>query len=75
MNAEVKEVEQINALLDILEGTDLDLDYRLTSIEILGDIGDERALNALRGRMALIGKEYQSLIIAAGKLKRKLKKQ
>ena len=51
---------------------DDDLDERLTAIEVLGENGDEEALRALRKRMTIIAKEHQALVIAVGKLKRKL---
>jgi hypothetical protein len=49
-----------------------DLYNRLLGIEILGEVGDERALSALRDRMIEVSKEHQALVIAIGKLKRKL---
>jgi HEAT repeat protein len=49
-----------------------DLDERLTAIEVLGEIGDEEALRALRERMAIVDKEHYALVVAVGKLKRKL---
>lgn len=51
---------------------DDDLDERLTTIEVLGEIRDEGTLKALREQMALVGKEYHTLVIAVGKLKERL---
>lgn len=62
--------KQIGELLEMF--TSDDLDERLTAIEVLGEIGDEEALRALRERMAIVAKEHHALVIAIGKLKRKL---
>ena len=51
---------------------DDDLDERLTTIEVLGEIRDEGTLKALRAQMALVGKKYHPLVIAVGKLKERL---
>lgn len=51
---------------------DDDLHNRLKAIEILGDHGDEICLKELRAKMSLMHDEYQSLIIAIGKLKNRL---
>ena len=59
--------EQIGELLEMF--TSDDLNERLTAIEVLGEIGDEEAL---RERMAIVAKEHHALVIAIGKLKRKL---
>ncbi len=48
-------------------------DKRVRAIEVLGETGDEHALKALRERMKLIGKEHHALIVAVGKLKKRLK--
>ncbi len=48
------------------------LDERLTAIEILGEIGDEETLQALRNRLTPVNRELSALIVAVGKLKRKL---
>jgi len=42
------------------------------AIQILGEIGDEKALEALRQRMKLANQELVSLVTAVGKLKKKL---
>lgn len=60
----------LNELLEMLASDNLD--ERLTAIEVLGEIGDEEALRALRGRMAVVNKELHALVIAVGKLRRRL---
>ena len=62
--------EQIKDLLEMLDSPDLD--HRLTAIQVLGEIGDEEALRALRVRLALVNEEITALFVAVGKLKRKL---
>jgi hypothetical protein len=62
--------EETNKLLEMLSSSDLG--NRLFGIEILGEVGDERVLHALRERMNDVAKEHQALVIAIGKLKRKL---
>jgi HEAT repeat protein len=62
--------DQIDELIEMLEAEESDL--RLNAIQILGEIGDQHALAALRKRMARISTEHQALVIAVGKLKRKL---
>jgi HEAT repeat protein len=51
---------------------DDDLRKRIRAIEILGDCGDEVCLTELRAKMSLMHDEYQSLIAAIGKLKKRL---
>jgi len=67
---EMDRTEQIRELLEMLAGDDLD--DRLTAIQVLGEIGDEEALKALRERLAVVNEEITALIVAVGKLKRKL---
>lgn len=62
--------EQIKDLLEMLDSADLD--HRLTAIQVLGEIGDEEALKILRERLALVNEEITALIVAVGKLKRRL---
>ena len=62
--------EQAKELLEMLDSDDLD--ERLVGIQVLGEIGDEDALEALRERMAMVNKELHALVVAVGKLKRKL---
>jgi len=50
-----------------------DLADRVTGIEILGEIGDEEALRALRQRMVPVSEEHYALVVAIGKLKRRLR--
>jgi HEAT repeat protein len=45
---------------------------RLPAIMVLGEIGDEAALRALRERMAPVNEELGALVVAVGKLKRRL---
>ena len=67
---ETGRAEQIRELLEMLAGDDLG--DRLTAIQVLGEIGDEEALKILRERLALVNEEITALIVAVGKLKRKL---
>jgi HEAT repeat protein len=63
--------EQIKDLLEMLNSDDLD--DRVMGIQILGEIGDEEALRVLRQRMALVSEEHYALVVAIGKLKRRLR--
>jgi HEAT repeat protein len=47
-------------------------EIRIAAINKLGDTGDELCLKELREKLRLITPEHQALIIAVGKLKRKL---
>jgi len=67
---EMDRTEQIRELLEMLAGDDLD--DRLTAIQVLGEIGDEEALKILRERLAVVNEEITALIVAVGKLKRRL---
>ena len=67
---ETGRAEQIRELLEMLAGDDLD--DRLTAIQVLGEIGDEEALRVLRERLAVVNEELTALIVAVGKLKRRL---
>ena len=67
---EIDRTEQVGELLEMLAGDDLD--DRLTAIQVLGEIGDEAALKILRERLALVNEEITALIVAVGKLKRRL---
>ena len=62
-----KQIEQLAQMLD--SGN---LEQRVTAIETLGEIGDAAMLRRLRERLALVGKEHHALIVAVGKLKRRL---
>jgi HEAT repeat protein len=62
--------DQIADLLAMLDSDDLAA--RLTAIQVLGEIGDAAALAALRARMTPVNKELAALIVAVGKLKRRL---
>jgi HEAT repeat protein len=50
-----------------------DLHKRVKAIKNLGDIGDESCLHELRNRMKYLHDEYMALIIAIGKLKKRLR--
>lgn len=67
---EMDKTEQIRELLEILDSDDLD--ESLMGIQLLGEIGDEDALRVLRERLASVKEEVYALIVAVGKLKRKL---
>jgi hypothetical protein len=41
-------------------------------VQVLGEEGDEKVLTKLREKLSSTGKELQALVIAVGKLKRKL---
>jgi HEAT repeat protein len=45
---------------------------RINAINQLGDIGDELCLKELRERLRYISQEHTSLVIAVGKLKKRL---
>ena len=45
---------------------------RLTAIRVLGEIGNLAALQQLRGRLGPVNQELQELVIAVGKLKKRL---
>lgn len=60
---------KISDLIDLLESEDIET--RVTAIEILGEIGDKRALQKLRDKLALVNRELMALITAVGKLKKK----
>jgi HEAT repeat protein len=60
-------------LLDMLASDDLE--DRLMAIEVLGETGDEEALNLLRQRLALINRELGALLTAVDRLKHRLEAQ
>jgi hypothetical protein len=49
-----------------------DLRKRIKAIETLGNVGDELCLKELREKMKIMHDEYQALIVAIGKLKKRL---
>jgi HAMP domain-containing protein len=61
---------QISELLDMLDSHSLP--ERLTAIQVLGEIGDLAALQRLRERPPQVNEELQSLVIAVGRLKKRL---
>ena len=62
--------EQSRELMEMLASQDLD--DRLTAIQVLGEIGDEATLGALRAQMTRPLEEYFALTVAVGKLKKRL---
>lgn len=64
------EDKQINDCLHNLSSEDQRM--RIAAINKLGDIGDELCLKELREQLKELSVEHQALIIAVGKLKRKL---
>ncbi len=54
-------------LLDMLASDDLE--DRLMAIEVLGETGDEEALNLLRQRLTLVKSELDALTAAVDRLK------
>ncbi len=60
----------ISKLIKMLNSENLD--DRVIATHILGEEGDLKALTRLRERLSYTGKELQALVIAVGKLKRKL---
>lgn len=62
--------EQINLFIRELDNEKQET--RIQAINQLGEIGDELCLKELRERMKYISDEHRALIIAVGKLKRKL---
>lgn len=63
--------QPVNDLLKILNSDSLD--DRLAAIQALGEVGDENVLHLLRKRLAVVNKELAALVMAVGKLKKKLK--
>jgi HEAT repeat protein len=62
--------EQRTELMEMLASQDLD--DRLMAIRVLGEIGDEAALGALRAQMTRPLQEYFALTVAVGKLRERL---
>lgn len=58
-------------ILPLLDSSDLE--ERLNAIRILGEMGDAEALAALRTRLKTVSSEHTALVVAVGKLKRRLK--
>lgn len=69
-DAKFQAAVQIPELMEKLSSQHLD--DRLMAIQVLGEIGDEEALGALRARMISPLEEYYALSVAVGKLKQKL---
>lgn len=63
--------QPVNDLLKILNSDSLD--DRLAAIQALDEVGDENVLHLLRKRLAVVNKELAALVMAVGKLKKKLK--
>ncbi len=66
----MSKTSQIPSLLELLEGKNLE--DRLMATQLLGEVGDERALEVLRQRLKLVNQELVTLVTAVGKLKKKL---
>ena len=62
--------EQVTELMEMLVCQDLD--DRLMAIQVLGEIGDEETLGALRARMVPPLEEYCALNVAVGRPKKRL---
>ena len=62
--------KQLRDLLALLDSEKVD--ERVAAIEVLGEIGDARTLKLLRERLASMNKEMYSLIVAVGKMKKRL---
>jgi hypothetical protein len=66
-NSKLQAATQIPELMEMLSSQHLD--DRLTAIQVLGEIGDQETLGALRARMVSPLEEYYALSVAVGKLK------
>ncbi len=64
------ELEQIRELIKALHSNDLT--DRVAAAQILGEIGDEEALKALRQRLNAVNQELVALVTAIANLKKKL---
>ncbi len=64
------ELEQIRELIKALHSHDLT--DRVAAAQILGEIGDEEALKALRQRLNAVNQELVALVTAIADLKNKL---
>ena len=62
--------KQIEQIAQVLESENLE--QRVTAVETLGEIGDADVLRRLREQLVLVGKEHYALIVAVGKLKKRL---
>lgn len=51
---------------------DSDREVRIHAIKQLGEIGDEICLKELREQLKYLSKEFHALVIAVGRLKKKL---
>ena len=61
---------QLPELLETLDSGNFD--ERVRAIELLGELGDDQALKAIRARLQLANRELSVLIAAVGKLKIRL---
>jgi len=71
VNSENSNSEQIIELLAMLDSKSQE--ERLNAIRLLGEFGDLTALIDLRKRLGPANQELQCLLVAIGKLKRRLK--
>jgi hypothetical protein len=62
--------KQIEQIAQVRESENLE--QRVTAIETLGEIGDAGVLKRLREQLVLVGKEHYALIVAVGKLNKRL---
>lgn len=67
----MKKSAALDELLQMIDSKEAD--ERVWAIELLGEKDDERALKALRERLKSIGREHYALIVAVGKLKKRLR--
>ena len=65
-------ITELNLTRIIKQLDKTDIQKRINVITTLGENGDEICLQELRERMKLMHDEYQALIIAIGKLKKRL---
>ena len=70
LTPEPQQGPDLDSLLQQLESHDRDT--RLEAIDALSRIGDEDALEAMRERLRLVGREHQALIISIGTLRWRL---
>jgi HEAT repeat protein len=66
----MSETEQLSKLLKLLDSDNLD--DGVAAAQALGEIGDENTLRLLRERLAAVSKEHYALVVAVGKLKKRL---
>ncbi len=70
MNDPSEPITDLDNLLARLESDDRDT--RMEAIDALSRVGNEEALEAMRDRLRLVGREHQALIISIGTLRWRL---